>query len=556
MNFKQKSKSKTNVTKPYINKQKKVRKKSPKIIDYNKVAQKYGNLLETSLNTSNSTQPQKALNSNNIDDSYYDYIIDNIYETNNLESEKAQKIENSKNNDSNYYFTFKQNKNKSINNNSNNTSDININNKKYKNRPISIMSNKEEMNKYFNDKNNSNNNVNNNISSIKNYKKMSNTYNKQIKQTKTLKTNLSYKNDTNTEKYKKIEKVINTNYKSNKSYNNIKVRQNRNEIKDIKYIKEKPKLKRLSRINSQENNFSKKFNINSNIENINQYVRNSESIQVHGNESIKEEVINKDKKINKNENIVNNINNKLKEKVMLLLNLCRKYAYKFNKLFPICESTTPNNSKNQSLLELKNTIIQYNNMIFNQNISKIFDLDDNQKDFLNILDDNETKKLNNNINELSEQINILKKNEIYYQNNINDLNKKIEILNNELLIKDNIINDLKNKINMKTSGKIKEFHGLVENNNNINRNIKLNENYTTKKIDKIDKNINFNSYNKISNKNNNYNIEKFHIEEVKTNINNKLNFDSNKNQPKNTEIEKLDQEIFNLKSKLKKIIQK
>ena len=195
-------------------------------------------------------------------------------------------------------------------------------------------------------------------------------------------------------------------------------------------------------------------------------------------------------------------------------------------------------------------------MIFNQNISKIFDLNVNQKDFMNILDDNETKNLNNKINELSEQINILKENEIYYQNNINDLNKKIEILNNELLIKDNIINDLKNKINMKTSGKIKEFHGLVENNNNINRNIKLNENYTNKKIDKNDKNINFNSYNKISSKNSNYNIEKFHIEEVKTNINNKLNFDSNENQPKNTEIEKLDQEIFNLKSKLKKIIQK
>ena len=39
---------------------------------------------------------------------------------------------------------------------------------------------------------------------------------------------------------------------------------------------------------------------------------------------------------------------------MLLLNLCRKYAYKFNKLFPLCES---NNIKNQNLFKLKNTII-------------------------------------------------------------------------------------------------------------------------------------------------------------------------------------------------------
>ena len=39
---------------------------------------------------------------------------------------------------------------------------------------------------------------------------------------------------------------------------------------------------------------------------------------------------------------------------MLLLNLCRKYAYKFNKLFPLCESALSNNCKNQSLDELKN----------------------------------------------------------------------------------------------------------------------------------------------------------------------------------------------------------
>ena len=120
--MKQKSKPKTNISKPFSIKSRKARKKSPKIIDYNKVAQKYGNLLETSLNVSNSTQPQKALNGNNniIDDSYYDYIIDNIYETNNIN----QYLENSKNNDSSYYFTFKQKKASIIN--SNNNSSINI----------------------------------------------------------------------------------------------------------------------------------------------------------------------------------------------------------------------------------------------------------------------------------------------------------------------------------------------------------------------------------------------------------------------------------------------
>ena len=176
--MRQKGKSKTNISKPLSNKSRKARKKSPKIIDYNKVAQKYGNLLETSLNVSTSTQQQKALN-NNIDDSYYDYIMDNIYETNNIN----QNIENSKNNDSSYYFTFKQKKMCSINNSNNNSSMNIIKNKKIKNRaPISIISDKEEINKYFNDRNNINNT--NNISSIKNYKNSYNTFSKQIKKTK------------------------------------------------------------------------------------------------------------------------------------------------------------------------------------------------------------------------------------------------------------------------------------------------------------------------------------------------------------------------------------
>ena len=539
MNIKQKYKSKTNITKPYSNKIKKTRKKSPKIIDYNKVAQKYGNLLETSLNTSNSTQPQKALNSN-IDDSYYDYIIDNIYDINNIKDEIPTKIENNKNNDS-YYFTFKRQNPTSITNN-NNKSGINITKKKYKNRaPISIISNKEEINKYFNDKNNSNNN---NISSIKNYNNMHNTFNKQIKKTKTLKTNLSYKNDNN-EKFKKVEKVVNTNYKSNKSYNNVKIKEAK-ETNQMKELKEKTKVKRLNRINSQESNFYKKFNIN----NINSIypIRNSESIQVQGNESIKEEVLDKNKKKN-----INNINNKLKEKVILLLNLCRKYAYKFNKLFPIYESTIQDNSTNQSFIELKNTIVQYNNMIFNQNISKIFELDENQKDLINMnfFNENENKKLSMKINELSNQINLLKQNEIIYKENLNNLNKKIEILNDELNNKDNIIKDLKNKIMMRNTGKIKEFNGLGENNEdiNINQDIKLNQKNDSDK--KRENNTNINSYNI-----NNINKEIIPYEEKKNNINNKINMESDNDKPLNTEIERLDKEIFNLKSKLKKIIQK
>ena len=340
-----------------------------------------------------------------------------------------------------------------------------------------------------------------------------------------------------TEKNKKMEKIIYTNYKTNKSFNNIK-------IKDKKInndIKEKLKPKKLSRINSQENNVSKKFNFNNNG-NIYKNSQNYESIQVHGNESIKEDILKNDK--NKDEY---NINIKLKEKVILLLNLCRKYANKFNKLYPLCESALSNNSNNQSLNELKITITQFNNMIFNKNIYKIFELNENQKDLLNILNNEETKK----IKELSEQLDILKKNELIQQNKINNLSQKLEILKNEIENKDNIIKDLKSKINVKFTGKIKEFNGLIENNDDlkIKQNIKSNENNSNKKNNKkdINKNININSYNKMKNN------EKYQIDEIKSN---RLNFDIDENQPFNTEIEKLDMEIYNLKSKLKKIIQK
>ena len=193
-------------------------------------------------------------------------------------------------------------------------------------------------------------------------------------------------------------------------------------------------------------------------------------------------------------------------------------------------------------------------MIFNINITKIFELNENNNnDFLNnILNDNdEILILNKKIKELSEQIEIFKKNEIIYNENINNLNKKIEILNNELINKENIIQDLKNKINLKSSGKIKEFHGLVESHEDININ-KINEKNSNKKSDKNEmSNKNKNSYSKTNNNN-----LRFKVDDIKNNINNKLNFDIDEDKPLNTEIEKLDQEIFNLKSKLKNIIKK
>ena len=55
------------------------------------------------------------------------------------------------------------------------------------------------------------------------------------------------------------------------------------------------------------------------------------------------------------------------------------------------------------------------------------------------------EKLNIKINELSNQIKVLKQNELIYKENINNLSQKIEILNNELNDKEIIIQELKIK---------------------------------------------------------------------------------------------------------------
>ena len=99
---------------------------------------------------------------------------------------------------------------------------------------------------------------------------------------------------------------------------------------------------------------------------------------------------------NKEHNLKDNINkNNIIEKIFLLLNLCRKYAKKFNKFYPLFElnfknqtELNENNNNDEILQELKNTIIQYNNMVFNKKISNLFQIaQKNEEDFTNNNDD-------------------------------------------------------------------------------------------------------------------------------------------------------------------------
>ena len=402
-----------------------------------------------------------------------------------------------------------------------------------------------------------------------------------------------------------------------------------------------------------------------------------------------------------NQNNSSNNENYMTDKLLLLLNLCRKYAKKFNKLYPLCIS-----NKNPEIFEeLKNTIIQYSKMIFSDKITNLFKIKNNLEtmneydNILNPLDisefepksisinisekcksiikglkeeneeikkklhiyeeqiknkdkeynslqqkmeeiSNENENLKNKINEF-----IQKENKYNYQNNIiQNLKCQIDMLNNNIKTKENTINYLKSLLekaninqnlyksdstlnsiqnninnnkndndNNKTSSKENKF--LLENNlfkennvqtdkNNINR-YEINNNISKISISTYNPNFNSNYYNSKIDDSNNYNLNQI-LEEQKSkdtlyNLKNNLkninsinkeyimisneeekisdikNFDSdsyqinyekkkdnNKNGKErkkeqivlNNEIEQLDQEILNLKSKLTKIIKK
>ena len=83
------------------------------------------------------------------------------------------------------------------------------------------------------------------------------------------------------------------------------------------------------------------------------------------------------------------MDNYIYDKLLLLLNLCRKYAKKFNKLYPLCELEFSKYDINLDVFEeLKNTIIQYNTMIFSDKITNLFKIKNNENinnDFENVL---------------------------------------------------------------------------------------------------------------------------------------------------------------------------
>jgi len=401
-----------------------------------------------------------------------------------------------------------------------------------------------------------------------------------------------------------------------------------------------------------------------------------------------------------NQNNSSNNENYMTDKLLLLLNLCRKYAKKFNKLYPLCKPS--NNS--EIFEELKNTIVQYSKMIFSDKITNLFKIKNNVEtineydNILNPLDisEFEPKSISINISEkyksmlkalkeeneeIKQKLNIYeeqiknkdkednslqqkmeeilnenenlknklneyiqKENKYNYQSSvIQNLKCQIDMLNNNIKTKENTINYLKNLLeksnvnqnlyksdstlnsiqnninnnNKNDNDKLQEKENkflldknlLKENNvetekNNINR-YEINNNISKISISTYNPNFNSNFYNsKIEDSNNNnlnqileeqkskdiiYNLkdnlknissinkEYIMISNEEEKISDIKNFDSDNYQNNyekkkdslkngkerkkeqivlNNEIEQLDQEILNLKSKLTKIIKK
>ena len=515
---------------------------SPKTIDYMQVMQKYEHLIEQ-----------------------------------NSENEKGEKDENKINN----YYKTEDNLIKKINNHNNINNDkkdlfINFcrtddnNNKINKNlikEKIASPKNEEINNIIYLDYEKSIN---------KSYKNIRNFFNDKIGLNKNILNNFFEKN----EEYKKnnlTSKISKRNISNNsQSYNN------------------------LNNTNCNQNNFYKKYNNNKSF-------------------SFFQDLLNAEKNKRSNEintsNNNNNFNNNnlLLEKTKQIISLCQKYAKIMSNSINFIEVNSVNNSSD-IFHELKNIIKQYNKFIFSEKIKNLF----LQQDFLQnkyfiqnnnnnfTLKEFEPKNLNFT-EKFRNKISALKNEKCKIHDELNAYKKKnkylllekdeMEIVINKLKkenedLKDKIKNleNYENQYNIQNN-EINKLKGQIE---NLNIDIKYKENIINN-LQHILEQINYNKNNNIKNNYNNFqiennkqnesgflsdinndSIEKDIIAPTNLNVNsiidNILNLEDDNNKKYLNDIkinnnieeqkiisekmEKIDQDILDLKTKLKKIYSK
>ena len=258
-----------------------------------------------------------------------------------------------------------------------------------------------------------------------------------------------------------------------------------------------------------------------------------------------EKVKNKDIKENKTfNNFINEKENKnniyhISDKIYLLLKILRKYAKKFNTLISLCENNE------EVFEELKLTIEQYNNVVFNEKLQKIFNFSEKKENDINevifALSEFEPQsfdlysKYQNQIKELQNKNELLIKKISDYEKNLNNLksnnndlqnlklkNQKIQIEKNKIEENFNIIQQLNKDLNIKISSLkdienkyisqeniIKQLNNKIQ---NLNNEINYKENtihYLESLLQKCNLQQNNNNYNIIESLNSNKFINSF-----------------------------------------------
>ena len=321
------------------------------------------------------------------------------------------------------------------------------------------------------------------------------------------KNNLSTNNNNNKNKKNKnlnFNKLIRNQKKLQIA--SIKTMNKKNSVYNHAYIlKSGDNNKQYNRCNSNNSNIKTKNKIN-NDNNNSEFEKLKKEIFYlkQENEKLRANTI-----THNNLSNIQNIDNFIYDKFLLLLNLCRKYAKKFNKLYSLCELELSKYDINPEIFEdLKNTISQYNTMIFSDKITNLFKIKNNENlnnDYENILNPldisnfepksiainmvdkykslikklkeenkeyqkkyEETTKENDELKKKIEEF-IIKENKYNYQINvIENLKCQVETLNNSIKFKESQINNLQNIIK-----KNKANQNLFCSNSNSEQNLKL-----------------------------------------------------------------------------------
>ena len=357
----------------------------------------------------------------------------------------------------------------------------------------------------------------------------------------------------NKEKEKLMKKYKRTKSDMNDKRNNYEINYDNNDIIEDLKISERLILQqqlqsaqaKIYLLEQEKDRISKTIDGNNNNNILFQQIQNLktkiDNLENDNNEKVKNKDIKENKTFN---NFINEKENKnniyhISDKIYLLLKILRKYAKKFNTLISLCENNE------EVFEELKLTIEQYNNVVFNEKLQKIFNFSEKKENDINevifALSEFEPQsfdlysKYQNQIKELQNKNELLIKKISDYEKNLNNLksnnndlqnlklkNQKIQIEKNKIEENFNIIQQLNKDLNIKISSLkdienkyisqeniIKQLNNKIQ---NLNNEINYKENtihYLESLLQKCNLQQNNNNYNIIESLNSNKFINYF-----------------------------------------------